>query len=103
MPSPQPPDPTAIWFPPRDTFWGRTFHEARQSGGWMLVPRYYTRSTASQLACDISRAHLRDPERLRMRGPLPGEVWEAQWGPAEDGPDGDHLVSIRLVQSAPDD
>ena len=80
----------------RTSFWIRTFGHARQSEGWVKVPRLYTRTTAAQLASDISNAHRRDAEN-RMHGVLVGEQWEAYWQPAPDGPVGDHEVWVRRV------
>lgn len=81
----------------RNSFWIRTFNEARHTGDWVCVPRLYTRSTAAQLASDICNAHRRQPHTVRVRGIAPGEQWEAYWSPAEQGPAGDHLVYVRLL------
>lgn len=81
----------------RNSFWVRTFELARRTGGqWHRVQRYYTKSTAAQVTSDISNAHRRNLVTLRTKGILPGEVWEAQWNQAPDGPNGDHEVWIRL-------
>lgn len=85
--------------PKRSTFWTRTFAEARRRGDWLQVPRRYTRSTAQQIASDISNAHRRKPAAQRVRGIEAGEQWEADWAPADDadgGDDADHFVIIRL-------
>ena len=83
----------------RSSFWVRTFEFARQRGDWVRVPRFYTMTTASQLASDIINANRRDQATVRMRGILPGETWEARWGHAPDGPNGDYVVWIRLAQT----
>lgn len=81
----------------RTSFWTRTFEAARLSGDWHRVDRFYTRATAAQIASDICCAHRRHPDRRRVRGVAPGEVWEARWEPAADGPPADHVVWIRRV------
>lgn len=86
----------------RNSFWVRIFSAARRTDGWVRVPRFYTRATAAQLASDITNAHTRDLTRLRVKGVLEGEVWEARWNTAPDGPPDDHIVWIRLSSSAPD-
>lgn len=82
--------------PPRNSFWARTFAHARSDGGWIRVPRLYTRSSAQQIASDISNVHRRDPSKFRMRGILDGELWEARWEWHADGMPGDFSVWIRL-------
>lgn len=84
----------------RSSFWIRTLDTARNHAGWMLVPRYYTQATAAQITSDIVNAGHRDPSTVRVKGILPGERWEARWAAASDGPAGDHVVWIRLVQRA---
>lgn len=81
----------------RTSFWVRTFAHARRDGGWVRVPRLYTRTTAAQLASDISNAHRREPRVLRVRGIHTGETWEARWEPSIDGPPGDYHVWVRLT------
>lgn len=81
---------------PRNTFWARTFADARRSGNWTEVQRRYTRSTAQQIASDIGNAHRRKPAHLRVRGIVPGEMWEARWEPIDGNAEGDHRVFIRL-------
>jgi len=88
-----------VQLPTRSTFWTRTFQHARTRGGWLRVPRLYTRATAVQLSSDISNSHHRNATALRVRGIEPHERWEARWEPAEDGPLGDHAVWVRLVSS----
>lgn len=81
------------------SFWARTFESARLSGGWTRVGRFYTRKTAAQIASDITCAHRRPPGCRRLKGITDGEVWEARWAPALDGPPGDHRIEIRLVET----
>lgn len=84
----------------RTSFWVRTFELARRrSGQWHRVPRLYTQSSAAQLASDISNAHRRNLDTLRVKGILPGETWEARWSQAPDGPSGDHEVWVRCAGS----
>ena len=82
------------------SFWARTFEAARLNGDWTRVGRFYTRKTAAQIASDISCAHKRSPSTRRVKGVTDGEVWEARWSPATDGPPGDHRIEIRLVEAA---
>lgn len=87
----------------RNSFWMRTFEVARRNGGqWHRVSRYYTQSSAAQLASDISNAHHRDRSTVRVKGILDGEIWEARWAQAPDGPNGDHVVWLRLLPTVSD-
>lgn len=85
----------------RNTFWARTFAEARDTGDWTEVLRRYTRATAQQIASDISNAHRRKLANQRVRGIIPGEVWDARWEPVDGNANGDHRVFVRL--RPPDD
>jgi hypothetical protein len=87
----------------RTSFWTRTFAAARTDDDWYRVERFYTRATAAQIASDICCAHRRPPGGGRVRGVDAGEVWEARWEPAPDGPPADHIVWIRRVGVAADD
>ena len=87
---------------PRTSFWVRTLELARTRGDWVKVHRFYTQATAAQLTSDIINAVHRDPATVRIKGIRPGEVWDAKWGQAADGPRGDHVVWIRLVTPAPE-
>jgi hypothetical protein len=84
----------------RNSFWVRIFDAARRTDDWVRVPRFYTRATAAQLASDITNAHRRDLQTLRVKGIYADEVWEARWSTAPDGPQNDHVIWIRLVSSA---
>ena len=86
----------------RTTFWCRTFAQARQSDGWVLVSRLYTYATATQLASDITNSHRRTAATLRMRGTSPGERWEARWELAAGGACGDHQLWIRCTRPSSD-
>lgn len=84
--------------PRRTTFWMRMFDLARHTPNqWIQVKRLYTENTAAQITSDLCNAHNRSPDRMRMKGIRPGEVWDAKWGIAPRGPDGDHVVWIRLL------
>lgn len=82
------------------SFWARTFDAARLNGEWTRVGRFYTRKTAAQIASDITCSHKRAPGTRRLKGVTEGEVWEARWAPALDGPPGDYRIEIRLVEAA---
>lgn len=74
--------------------WADLFAEARQNWlTWYRVDTPYTKSTAQQVASDIRRSH--DRVDKRMAGILPGEVWDATWGPI----DGQHYVWICFIGS----
>lgn len=82
--------------PIRSSFWVRTLQAARERGDWYRVPRFYTQATAAQLTSDIINATHRDPATIRVKGILPGEVWDARWLHASDAPGSDFVVWIRL-------
>jgi hypothetical protein len=86
----------------RWSFWCRTFELARSRNDWSLVARSYTRSTAAQLASDIKNAHRREDEYQRVRGIVPGELWQARWEPANDGAAGRYVVWIRPGAGEPE-
>lgn len=86
----------------RNSFWSRTFQEARTSGDWVRVRRYYSRTTAMQLVSDIVCAHRRHHDALRVRGMAAGERWDARWEPADPGPRGDFVVWVRLAHAERD-
>jgi hypothetical protein len=81
----------------RSSFWSRTFHEARTTGDWTMVRRYYSRATAMQLSSDINCAHRRPADQLRMRGIAEGEQWDARWERADHSENGDFVVWVRLL------
>ena len=89
----------------RHTFWHRSLAEARlvtagHGSTWYRIPKLYTRKTAAQIASDLRRAHLRDPEHQRVRGLAPGERWDAAWRPTDNGAVGDCELWVRLVAVA---
>ena len=67
----------------RRSWWADVFAEARQfPGEWRLVVEAFAESTARQIASDIRNAHKRQPDKMRLRGILPGEMWDARCAPA---------------------
>jgi len=86
----------------RTSFWVRTMQVARERDGWHRVPRFYTQATAAQLTSDIVNAAHRHPDTVRVKGILPGEVWNARWGHASDAPGSDFVVWIKLERPADD-
>jgi hypothetical protein len=84
----------------RTSFWVRTLQVARDRDGWHRVPRFYTQATAAQLTSDIVNAAHRHPDTVRVKGILPGEVWNARWGHASDAPGSDFVVWIKLEPPA---
>ena len=79
----------------RRSFWQRSFDQARLSGDWFRIPKLYTRKSASQIASDIRRSHLRHTKDQRVRGFRSSEVWEAKWQPTTLGAPGDCEVWVR--------
>ena len=79
----------------RHSFWQRSFDQARMSGDWFRIPKLYTRKSASQIASDIRRSHLRRTKDQRVRGFRSSEVWEAKWEPTAHGAPGDCEVWVR--------
>jgi hypothetical protein len=86
----------------RRSYWPAVLAEARQvRGAWVRTVKTFGRSTAQQLASDLRNAHHREPKKFRVRGVLPGEVWDAQWGrEGVDSPDTEYVVWIRLVSTS---
>lgn len=82
----------------RQSFWVLAFAEARQQPGkWYRIQRFYTSATAQQISSDIRSAHSRPLETLRVKGILPGEVWEAKWGTDEKCPHGHYSIWVRFA------
>ena len=87
----------------RNPFWTRTVAAARSDGGWVRVPRLYTRASAAQLTSDICNAHRRVGETFRVRGIRVDERWAARWETTAEGSQCDHVVWVRLVAGPKDD
>jgi hypothetical protein len=88
----------------RRSRWVEVFEEARaHKGEWCRISEPLKRSTAAQIASDIRNAHLRDPEKSRLRGFKPGEMWEARWGTHPDkDPDPEHYyIWLKYLGDAP--
>jgi len=81
----------------RQSFWVLALDDARQQNRWVRVQRYYTASTAAQIASDIRSSHRRPLDTLRVRGILPGELWTARWGADEKCPPGSFSIWIKFV------
>ena len=79
----------------RRSFWQRSLDQARITGDWFRIPKLYTRKSASQIASDIRRSHLRLTNHQRVRGFRTAEVWEATWQPTDVGAPGDCEVWVR--------
>ncbi|MFM8528337.1 MAG: hypothetical protein ACKOD2_01430 [Ilumatobacteraceae bacterium] len=89
------PPPVGPW--KRRSFWVMVLESARRETSWVRANRFYTAATAAQLASDIRSAHNRDPEKLRVRGVLPGERWEARWGVSPECPPGNFVIWVRYL------
>lgn len=81
----------------RSSFWVKTLRTARPRKTWFRVPRMYTEKTAQQIASDLRSAHHRDPKKLRVKGVLPGDRWEALSNPSPEGPDDQFAIWIRFL------
>lgn len=80
----------------RQSFWVLALADAREQNKWVRVQRFYTAATAAQIASDIRSAHNRSLETLRVRGILPGEVWNARWAADEKCPPGNFSIWIKF-------
>jgi hypothetical protein len=82
------------------SFWNRILNEARQTQGWVTVPRTYSMRTAYQITSDLRNAHKKS-KSLRISGFIPGEKWETKWrSPYNQCDKNNYTVSIRLIQSS---
>lgn len=78
--------------PQQRTYWPPVFAEARECpGDWVRTAKWFNRSTAAQVASDLRNAHRRAPKKMRVRGVLPGDLWETRWGNDPADPDTDHF------------
>jgi hypothetical protein len=72
----------------RRSKWAALFDECRERPGvWRRTVEHFRPTTAAQIASDIRNAWRRDPKKMRLRGLLEGERWEAVWGPAPEAAD----------------
>ena len=89
-------------FPPdqawiRRSFWVKTLRDARRRKTWVRVNRLYTEKTAAQVASDLRTAHHRDTRKMRVKGILPGDRWDARWNSSPEGPEGQYSIWIRYT------
>jgi hypothetical protein len=83
------------------SFWARILNQARNTKGWVVVPRTYSMRTAYQITSDLRNAHKKS-NSLRISGFIPGEKWETKWrSPYNKCGKSDYVISIRLVESSP--
>ena len=76
----------------RRAFWPGVLAEARECPGeWVRTEKWFNRSTASQVASDLRNCHRRAPEKMRVSGILPGDVWETRWENDPTDTDADHF------------
>lgn len=72
----------------RRSYWSGLFAECRACPGeWRRTMRPLGAATAAQVASDLRNAAHRDPAKMRVRGLLAGERWEAVWAPDPAGDD----------------
>lgn len=77
----------------RRSYWVGLFAECRAvPGEWRRTLRAFGSSTAAQVASDPRNAAHRDPAKMRVRGLLPGERWEAVWAPDPEAGDPERCV-----------
>jgi hypothetical protein len=83
----------------RRSKWASLFDECRtEPGSWRRTVEPFRPTTAAQIASDIRNAWRRDPQKMRLRGILEGERWEAVWGPAPEAPDPDRcFIWLRFI------
>ncbi|MSW78867.1 MAG: hypothetical protein F2749_14605 [Actinobacteria bacterium] len=83
----------------RRSKWASLFDECRaQAGLWRRTVEPFRPTTAAQIASDIRNAWRRDPQKMRLRGMLEGERWEAVWGPAPEATDPDQcFIWLRFI------
>ena len=88
----------------RRSKWVSLFGECRsQPGLWRRTVEPFKPATAAQIASDIRNAWRRDPKKLRLRGLLEGERWEAVWGPSPDALDPEQCyIWLRYIRTGPD-
>lgn len=85
----------------RRSRWADMFQECREhQGEWRRIREPLKRSTAAQIASDIRNAEHRDLSKVRMKGFLEGDRWEAVWANAPDDPDKDnYYIWLRYLGS----
>lgn len=83
----------------RRSKWAALFDECREEPGvWRRTVEHFRPTTASQIASDIRNAWRRDPKKMRLRGLLEGERWEAVWGPAPEAADPEQcFIWLRFI------
>ena len=80
----------------RRSYWALVFEKARSNPGqWIRTTRLFSKPSAAQLASDIRNAHRREHTKLRLRGFLPGDRFEAHWE-ATTTPD-KYCVKLRYI------
>ena len=76
----------------RRSRWEELFAECRNHAmEWRRIIEPMRRSTAAQVSSDLRSVHRRDPKKVRLRGLLPGDQWEAVWGSDPRDPDPEHF------------
>ena len=84
------------------SYWPGVFAEARECPGeWVRTGKWFNRSTAAQVASDVRNAHLREADKMRVKGALAGERWETRWDNEPSDPDSEHFyIWLRLAAPA---
>ena len=88
--------------PQRRSYWPAVFAEARECPGeWVRTGKWFNRSTAAQVASDVRNAHLREADKMRVKGAIEGERWETRWDNEPSDPDsGPFYIWLRLAAPA---
>lgn len=72
--------------------WTELFQECRDHPNeWRRLTEPMRRASAAQIASDIRNAHLRDFSKVRIRGFLPDDKWDAAWGTDPNDTDPTHF------------
>jgi len=84
------------------TRWAALFDECRSEPGvWRRTVEPFRPTTAAQLESVIRNAWRRGPKKMRLRGLLEGERWEAVCGPAPESADTEEcFVWLRFVSGS---
>ena len=87
----------------RRSYWEGVFAEARKyPGQWRRLVRTFSHSTAAQMASDVRSSYRRDVTKMRFRGLLQGEQWDAVWeADPTDEADDRGFMWVRFTASAP--
>jgi len=82
----------------RRSRWTDLFQECRSHPQeWRRILEPMAKATAAQVASDIRNAHRRDMAKARVRGLLPGDMWDAVWGVDPSGRPDEYFIWIKYL------